>query len=55
MTDMVTAIFKDRMTAEAALRDLEDIGINGDQVSLIITDETQHRNHFKIEDELQGR
>jgi len=47
--NIVTATFKDRISSEAALRNLENIGVRGDQVSLIMTDETRH-NHFKIDE-----
>ena len=45
---IVTATFKDRISAESALRQLESIGINENQVSLIVTDTTR-ANHFSIE------
>lgn len=47
--NIVTATFKDRASSEAALHSLEGIGIRGEQVSLIMTDETRH-NHFKIDE-----
>ena len=47
--NIVTATFKDRASSETALQNLEGIGIKGDQVSLIMTDETRH-NHFKIDE-----
>jgi predicted phage tail protein len=48
MTSLVTATFKTRMAAEAALRSLETLGVTDDQISLIVTDETRG-NSFNIE------
>lgn len=48
--DIITATFKNRSAAEIALRDLETIGIGGNRVSLVMTDETR-RNHFKIKED----
>jgi hypothetical protein len=48
--NIVTATFKDRASSETALRKLENIGIKGEQVSLVMTDETRH-NHFKIDED----
>lgn len=44
----MTATFKTRHATEAALRDLEDIGITEDQIGLIATDETRGAS-FEIE------
>lgn len=51
--EIVTATFKDRAASEAALRNLETIGIRSEQVSLIMTDETRH-NHFKISEDTKA-
>jgi hypothetical protein len=51
--NIVTATFKDRASSEIALRNLEGIGIKGDQVSLVMTDETRH-NHFKIDEDTKA-
>lgn len=48
MSDFMTATFKTRHATEAALRDLEDIGITEDQIGLIATDETRGAS-FEIE------
>jgi len=50
MTNIVTATFKDRSASENAIRALENFGIKHDQISMVITDETNH-SHFKIEDD----
>jgi uncharacterized membrane protein len=47
--DYVTAIFDTRSEAEHALRDLENIGITADDVSMLMSDETRGRA-FKIEE-----
>jgi len=47
--NIVTATFKDRASAETALHHLEGLGIKGEQVSLVMTDETRH-NHFRIDE-----
>ena len=48
--DIITATFKDRVSSEAALRSLENIGVRSEQVSLVMTDETRH-NHFKLDED----
>ncbi len=48
MSKVITASFKTRPAAEYALRQLEDIGINEDQVSVIVSDDT-HGTHFNID------
>lgn len=48
MKDIVTATFRNRATAEDALRQLEMAGVMDSQISLIVTDETRG-SHFNIE------
>jgi hypothetical protein len=51
--DIVTAVFKDRPSAELALKNLSDIGVAGTKVSLLMSDET-HAKHFKIRNETKA-
>jgi len=48
--NIVTATFKDRAASQTALDSLERVGIRGDQISLVMTDDTR-RNHFKLDEE----
>ena len=41
MSKVITASFRTRPAAEQALRHLEDLGVNEDQVSVIVSDETR--------------
>jgi uncharacterized membrane protein len=41
MSSIITATFKNRIAAEEALTQLEDIGIREEQISLVVTDETR--------------
>lgn len=41
MSKVITASFKSRPAAEHALRQLEDLGITEDQVSVIVSDDTK--------------
>lgn len=50
MTSLVTATFKTRTAAEAALRHIEDTGVKEEQISLIVTDETRG-NSFNIKED----
>lgn len=47
MSNIITATFKDRYTAESALAELESAGIAESQISLIVSDSTRGR-HFSI-------
>lgn len=49
MSHRTTATFKTRRAAEDALRQIENLGITEDHISLIVTDET-HGNSFNIEE-----
>ncbi len=53
MSNIVTASFKDRLSAETALMELERVGITESQVSLVVTDETRG-NHFQIENKTKA-
>lgn len=48
MTSLISATFKTRAAAEAALRSVEAIGVNDEQISVIVTDETRGSS-FNIE------
>jgi uncharacterized membrane protein len=50
MNNTVTATFKDRKSAENALRKLKDIGVESGQVSLIVADAVRD-NYFKVEED----
>lgn len=49
MKNVVTATFKTRTAAEDALEQLERAGFTPDQISMVVTDETQGK-HFNIEE-----
>lgn len=49
MSNIVTATFKDRFSAESVLLELERAGVNESQVSLVLTDETRGK-HFQIKE-----
>jgi hypothetical protein len=51
--NIVTATFKDRAASQIALDNLERLGIRGDQISLVMTDETR-RNHFKLDEDTKA-
>lgn len=48
MTSLITATFKTRNAAEAALLSVEAIGVTNEQISVIVTDETRG-NSFNLE------
>lgn len=48
MKDIITATFKDRLSAEESLRQLEIAGVTDSQVSMLISDENRSKN-FNID------
>lgn len=44
MSNLVTATFKTRRAAENVVRDLQDIGVNENQISIVITEEDHAPN-----------
>lgn len=49
MTQIITATFKDRFTAESALAELDTAGIKQSQISVLVSDDT-HGRHFGIKE-----
>lgn len=49
MSHLITATFKTRDAAFSAIRQMEAIGVNDEQISLVVTDETRGRS-FNMEE-----
>lgn len=47
--NLITGVFRDRMTAEQAMSSMENAGISHDQISLVMSDEARG-NYFDIKE-----